>query len=165
MAWLPLAIRSWESVDQEAFSHESEFRIDTKIFQQNKKNLETCHLSDSNETRDRKKGGKPFALHLRNSQRTLYKPAQNMLLTQSQSKYMTSVTMNLPRQHIGVQRGVSKRVLSGVACSQRIEGLGIAGPGEILWNPWQPLALRLCSADVVMLLLLLLLLLPRYHDN
>jgi hypothetical protein len=72
---------------------------------------------------------------------------------------MTSVTMNLPRQHIGVQRWVSKRLengrrppaLSGVARLQSIEGSGIAGPGEILGNPWQPLAIRLCSVDVVML--------------
>jgi hypothetical protein len=60
---------------------------------------------------------------------------------------------------IDVRRGVSKRVedghrpatlqvghprnshkaVSGVACPQGIEGLGMVGPGETSGNPWPPL--------------------------
>jgi hypothetical protein len=30
----------------------------------------------------------------------------------------------------------------GVACSQGVEGLGMAGPGETLESPWIPLTIR-----------------------
>jgi hypothetical protein len=48
----------------------------------------------------------------------------------------------------GVRRGVSNGVedsceaVSGVACPQGAEGLGMVGPGETLRSPWPPPAIR-----------------------
>jgi hypothetical protein len=49
---------------------------------------------------------------------------------------------------IGVRRGVCKGVdggrkaVSGLACPQGMEGLGMAGPSDILGSQWPPLAIR-----------------------
>jgi hypothetical protein len=79
-----------------------------------------------------------------------------MMSWKCRRRLMTDATMRTNAKFPeGVWHGVSKGVevclwtgdpsckaVSRVACSQGVEGLGMAGPSDTLGSPWPPLSMR-----------------------